>query len=372
MNQKVIDYQYKILYALGMIFIVQFHTGGGGVNIFNDWFRAFHLGLFMFVSGYFYNYDNENHVVSFIKKKIIHLLIPLYVWNFIYGIFVLALKHYGGFSIGGNFNLYNLVIAPMQNGQHFAYNLSCWFLAPLIMVHIYNVVLRKFLRKIWSDGVNEWAFWLLNFALGLIAVYLSQAGYNHGAYLPFLRMMFFIPFYETGILYKNHLKKYDNLDSLIYFSAIFIISLILIYFYKSVPYSNAAWLQFKQYPLYIPFIEGGLGIAFWLRISKILLPAIGKSRYLNLIADNTWAIMMHQFIGFMLVKLIFYGLYLYTPLCQNFSVQKFKTDKWYYYLPHQDMHMLIIYAAAGIVVPIVIQYILDRIKMRFSLSFFNK
>lgn len=39
-----------------------------------------------------------------------------------------------------------------------------------------------------------------------------------------------------------------------------------------------------------------LGIAFWLRI--------GDNKYINLIADNTYSIMMNQFLGFMIVKTI--------------------------------------------------------------------
>ena len=56
------DYRFKILYAIGMIMVVAGHyTEGGGINILANWFPyyGFHLGLFLFASGYFYK-EKEN------------------------------------------------------------------------------------------------------------------------------------------------------------------------------------------------------------------------------------------------------------------------------------------------------------------------
>ena len=45
-----------------------------------------------------------------------------------------------------------------------------------------------------------------------------------------------------------------------------------------------------------------MGIAFWLRMAKILEPSLGKGRWLNAIADNSYSIMVNQYLGFMVVK----------------------------------------------------------------------
>ena len=67
MGTKSINYQFKILYAIGMILIVAGHAGNGGISLFYDWLPpyAFHLGLFMFASDYFYNDASESNCKAF-------------------------------------------------------------------------------------------------------------------------------------------------------------------------------------------------------------------------------------------------------------------------------------------------------------------
>ena len=162
-HKKQIDYRFKLLYALGMIFIVAGHCNFGGISILYDWFAVygFHLGLFIFCSGYFYSDKAENNVFKYFIKKVKSLLIPLFIWNIIYGILV-SFSHKFGFTIGGEFNLYNLFIAPLINGHQFAYNLSGWFVVPLFLTEILNVIFRKVLSCI-SHSVKEYilfAFYL--------------------------------------------------------------------------------------------------------------------------------------------------------------------------------------------------------------------
>ena len=63
---KATDYRFKILYCIGMIMIVAGHCDGGGINLLSDWFPyyGFHLGLFLFASGYFYKTKYENQPTS--------------------------------------------------------------------------------------------------------------------------------------------------------------------------------------------------------------------------------------------------------------------------------------------------------------------
>ncbi len=65
------NYTFKVLYALGIMFIVMGHCNNGGFSVLNEFFLfyTFHLGLFVFSSGYFYNQVNELNVKQFIIKK---------------------------------------------------------------------------------------------------------------------------------------------------------------------------------------------------------------------------------------------------------------------------------------------------------------
>ena len=69
-NEKV-NYQFKLLYAFGMIFIVAGHCGNGGISLFYDWMPpyAFHIGLFVFASGYFYKESNEQEIWKYIQEN---------------------------------------------------------------------------------------------------------------------------------------------------------------------------------------------------------------------------------------------------------------------------------------------------------------
>ena len=48
--------QFRILYFIGIILIVANHAGNGSISLAYEWFPAysFHLGLFIFASGYFF------------------------------------------------------------------------------------------------------------------------------------------------------------------------------------------------------------------------------------------------------------------------------------------------------------------------------
>lgn len=257
---------------------------------------------------------------------------------------------------GGKVTWEKLLIWPITNGHQFIYNLGGWFVIPLFMVQVYNVIVRR----LFGSKLNEYCFFALNLCLGIIGVYIAANGLNTDWWLVLVRMLYFIPFYEFGILYKRKLEKWDKWSSLMYFSIIFIIELIIIYIYGKAPAYTPAWFNnFVDGPI-LPFIVGFLGIAFWLRVSKLLEPVIGRNKYINLIADNTYSIMINQFAGFMIVKTIFALINKYTPYCSNFNWEGYKTDIWYYYVPHGIYQMHILYLVAGIAFPIMFQLILNK------------
>ena len=71
-QKKIIDYRFRIFYAVGIILVVAGHSGNGGVNILFDWFTpyAFHLGIFAFGSGYFYKESESQQQLSYLWKKL--------------------------------------------------------------------------------------------------------------------------------------------------------------------------------------------------------------------------------------------------------------------------------------------------------------
>lgn len=123
--------QFRLLYAVGIIIIVSTHCGGGGLNLFYDWFpdSAFQLGLFTFASGYFYKPVAECHPLRYIAKKIRHLLVPLFLWNLAYAFFIMFLKT-KGFAIGSDLTLYTFFVSPWNDGHQFKFTMAGWYIAP--------------------------------------------------------------------------------------------------------------------------------------------------------------------------------------------------------------------------------------------------
>ncbi len=65
------------------------------------------------------------------------------------------------------------------------------------------------------------------------------------------------------------------------------------------------------------------GIAFWLRIARIISKIPYLSGKMVYIGRNTYSIMMHHMAAFMLVKGVFYLLSCLTPLCADFDSEMF-------------------------------------------------
>lgn len=359
------DYRFKILYALGMIFIVAGHCGNGGISLFYDWFPpySFHLGLFAFCSGYFYKKSSERAVTQYCIKKIKHLLLPLYAWNIVYAVLITIFERLG-FTIGTGVTLHKLLVAPIIDGHQFVYNMGGWFVVPLFMIQIMNVWIRKLFM---NSEHKEHYLVLFYFLLGITGINIANAGYREGWWLALARMLFFAPFFGVGIYYKQVLEKKDHLSNTIYLLAIFTIQLAVILIYKKTPEYVPSWCAtFTDGPI-LPYLVGFLGIAFWLRIARILEPAIGKSKTVNLIADNTFSIMINQFLGFMVIKALF-AMFQSPKLFVDFDINRFKTDIWYIYLPNGIYQMLIVYLFAGLFVPIIIQRAFNCIKNYLIIS----
>jgi len=364
-NTQTVNYQFKILYAFGIIFIVAGHTNyNGGIAFLDNWFipYAFHVGLFAFASGYFYKRTHQSNIMVYIKKKFTHLIIPLFIWNIFYGVLVYALR-FKGFTIGGDFTIENLLLTPITTGHQFAYNLAGWFVIPLFIIEVCNIVFRKVLEKLKME--NEFLIFALYLIAGLCGAWLSMNGYNSGWLLVLARTLYLLPFFALGLLYHAKLEKIDKVPNIIYFAIVFILQLGVITKYGGTVTYSASWCNdFDN--IYMPFVVGILGIAFWLRVSRILVPALKDSKCMNYIANNTFSIMIHQFLGFMFVKFLFSLGYRYFSLFPNFDWIEYKTNIFYFYLPQGIVQYTILYLIAGIMIPLAIAYIVGFVKKQLK------
>ncbi len=300
-------------------------------------------------------------VLKYIGKKAGTLLIPLYLYNIIYGLFVQATR-LKGFAIGGDFSFYNIVIAPVTDGHQFIYNLGGWFIIPLFMIQVFNVLFRKCIKRFFPS-VSEWFFFIVSIASGIAGNHLACTGYLEKGWLVLVRMLYFMPFYGLGIIYGTRLERYDRrIPHLWYFAGIILIRLLIVCHYGKMPMYTPSWCNdFTEEPV-MPVIIGFSGIAFCMRVAAIITPAVGKSRCINTLADNTYSIMIHQFLGFMIIKTLYAVLNKYLGLFPDFDWTSYKSSAFWFYMPKNLSQTLIIYVFAGLAFPILLQKGIRRIR----------
>lgn len=351
----------RILYFIGIFLVVANHFGGGSINLLYDWFPAysFHLPLFMFCSGYLIFKNRSEKTLPFLKKNLKKFLIPLYVWNIIYGLFIIFL-HHKGFTIGDSFNLFNIFIKPIYNGHQFVFTLATWYIFPLLILKIINFFILKLLG---DDKKLYVLYFFISLLIGALGIHLAMNGYNEGFYLLLVKIMFFLPFFAFGMLYFVVLERYDKFRNLVYFALLFIISLIVIYIFGGTKEYVPSWCNnFDN--VYRPYIVGLIGILFWLRVAKIITPVLSKSKFIMNISRNTYDIVIHHMMGYFILNCIYYKLS--NIMFHDFNIESFKSNIFYFYTPKGLNNFLILYVVFGFGFSLTIIYIKKLIKKKID------
>lgn len=213
------NYTFGILTAMAIIFVVAGHLN---YNIFTLEglfpYYSYHMPLFIFISGYFYKEEYENHVRMFLWKKIKRLVIPYFIWNIFYGILVLILKRFG-FTIGNEMNLYTVFVQPFIDGHQFYFNLAAWFLLALFIIEVLYLFEQKLVQCLFKNKLAVISItFVISLVFGIVAIQISNKGYNDSFWLIIVRTLFFFPFYGLGNIYKTVLEEKDTLNNYLYFT----------------------------------------------------------------------------------------------------------------------------------------------------------
>ncbi len=341
----------RILSAIGIILVAAGHLGYDLFDIGGLFpYYSFHVFIFLFISGYFYKKEAEEHIVSYLIGKCVTLLLPYYIWNLFYGILAMLL-HKGGFTIGNGLSLYTLFVAPFVDGHQFMYHFPSWFVPVLFLIEAVNVCMRKVLSLIRLN--NEWIIFGCCLILGILTVWLAIGGHVWGLYKLPGRILFMLPGFQMGRIYREKLERFDTLPDGIYFLIVMGIQVLITIFCGGLAFS-AVWVSsFANGPL-IPYLTVITGIAFWLRLARIIKDIPYLSNRLVIIGRNTYAIMMHHILAFFLVKSFYYMLHVLTPLCAEFDTTMFFSEISFIYLPGGAESSKWIYLIAGIGIPLLI------------------
>lgn len=368
--------KFVILSGISIILVMMGHldlnllTFGGFLPYY-----SYHVMLFVFISGYFYNPEAENHILNYIKRKILHLLLPYAIWNVIYGLFITVIhKSSLGVWFGEDISFFNLLIAPFTSGHQYMLHAASWFVPALFLLQLCNLlgrcllsfIERKFLfspftkkdnTSTWYQNNREYIIALLYFFIGFAVVFLAKRGSVYDFYKLPGRLMLMAPIYQLGRLYKSNLEKKDTLPSILYFAILFILQFVVIrYTGGSVNYS-VVWVTGFANGVFMPYITSIIGIMFWLRIAK-LLTKLPSFPILTWIGEHTFSIMMHHLFGFFLFNSMLYYFHKNLGQFPLFDIATYQGDIYYTYCSSGGNKLwYILYIAIGLF----IAYILDKL-----------
>ncbi|MCM0757335.1 acyltransferase family protein [Sporomusa sphaeroides DSM 2875] len=361
------NYTMNTLKAFGIILVVFGHSGCAVLNWFNPY--SFHIPLFIFISGYFYKTEHEKSLVDYFTKKAKSLLLPYYGWNLFYGLVVMLLLKNHLIDFGSGINLKTLFIEPWISGHQYAFNSAGWFVLTLFLIITIYTMTRKLLKKLVS---SEYGMLIFYFSLGLIGVYLANQGYAKEFKLTTLRILFGLPFFYLGFLYKEKIEKHDRFSFLALTSLLVIQGALLSWENNKLDF-YMVWMKFHSNNIFAPFLSSVTGIYLYVHCAKIVTKFNqGTDKLLNLIGNSTWSIMIHHIFAFWLINFCFYKLHITgLTLFTNFDVIQYKSNIWYKYLFLGEA-TYVIYVVAGLFIPIAIQLIVKNlIKLYYESMIFS-
>lgn len=402
MGQEKSSYNvtFGILSALAILMIVAGHIGYEILTVGGLFpYYSFHVPLFLFISGYFYRGEEEERPLLYLKKKAKRLLLPYFIWNVVYGVIAWALRAFGGFSMGEAISLKTLFLSPFLNGYQFIYNYAAWFVPVLFVIEMMNLCMRLILRKL--RLCDERLILACSLAVGVAVVQLAIDGRVWGLYKTPGRILLLYPCFQMGQFYKKKLERRDTLGNLPYFAIVIGVQVLLHLCCNGLAYSSVWCTGFANGPL-IPYVTVVSGTAFWLRVAKMLVPICGggaqsdisalrsdaqngskavragakrqnpTGSFLLYLGRNTYAVMMHHVMAFMLVKMVLAGIASHTGYLTDFDFVRFFADIDYYYLVKGSEAFQMVYLAAGVGLPLLLQkgqdILLSVIGRRFPVS----
>ncbi len=317
--------------AIGILLVVFGHSGFEEPDVMlhlkglHRWIYSFHMPLFIFVSGYLYTLTNPDffkvNVGKFIKKKFLRLAVPYLVL----GIVVFCIKYlFASIShVDREFSLSNFLlmfIAPDIKSSTIGY---LWFIATLFfMFCVVSILplLRLDLRKPQIALVLMAACWTLKFSAPDILLFKINA------------ILWYLPFFVSGILfnvYEQKLAKFINGNY----------GLTILYFVLSVLGCLCINTENELLGFFSDIIFGYIGILLSFSVCNIIL------KFCNNTLPGGWLYVLTR--SFTIYLLSWFPQYITKFVVVN--------------ILHLHWSICVITMfAAGVVVPLIIYWLLDK------------
>lgn len=343
------NYAMRVFYALAILFVVAGHSSinypsgfNFGYNLFPVY--AFHMPMFIFASGYFYNHRHERHPLRFVIGKAKRLIVPMYAIHALMGVFVMILVAMGFSAYDGiALNMKTLLVDPWLhfNMHEFEYDLATWFVIPMFLAQCSYMALHALVVHGAENGkvrmVLESVLMAMLVVGGMLLMGAVGAGEANEAakesdWLRLYQTGCFLPFVAIGHYYRAYLEKLaDKVPDLLALVLLALVQLCLLFAYGDNLTMIICWVSFPAGAVGT-ILMGMVGTLFWLRISKILSLKLKDSWLTNEIGKNTFSIMAFHFVGFFALNCLLYAVLRGSDghRLATFSVEAFKAGGVYY------------------------------------------
>ena len=124
------------------------------------------------------------------------------------------------------------------------------------------------------------------------------------------------------------------------------------------------FMKFNSKYIITPIIASVTGILFWVKIAEILVPAIGKSKIVNYISNNTFDIMQHHLFWLFIINLTILKISNVFNL-KGFNIEIFRKTIYCAYTFGVEQSK-IIYSIIVIAMPLLIRYIYEIEKQKIK------
>ena len=362
--------KFMLLSAIGIFMVVDLHTFTC-FNFLVDYipYNSFFMPMFVFISGYFNKVDSSTKLLPYAGKKVKTLLLPYVI---ICAIVFAAQWLIGLFKTGempsypSGYLMYMLE-RIVTEGTPFALVTPMWFVISLFVSLIIYAVLKKILYKIW----NSYVMFAIFAALHLLAVYLAKTVEpdSLNSFLLPLKVLFFLPFIELGIIYREKLEgKHAGLTGgykILLLAGLLIFNTIRTN-YLPVPYDVAFdsiddMSGFTSPYIVTPLISSLVGILFYLTLVDLIGKPVYESRFVNYMSCNTFWIMGLHILFFNILNCLLMAINEYITELPYFDVDYFRESEWYYW--EISPNIKILYVMIGILGPLGFKWLIDRISL---------
>ncbi|WP_433704336.1 acyltransferase family protein [Paraburkholderia sacchari] len=352
-----------VLRGIGIVAVVAGHAWSGtGIPPFSPY--SFHMPLFFFLSGLFFDERYPGRPLKIVLKTARTLLIPTTAFFLVYAIIVQALV-WGGFGgLGREFSIHDVLLNQFAGSEAYGFTSLYWFIPCLFFVRIYFSLVHSRLAALFlkiprnRTVVTHSIFGILYLLIALTAVHESRNMYamndvQWGQIIP-MRVALAAFFYYLG--YLATIYRIDaSLGNIVVILAIYIIQQQLWSTGKVLDF----WMQIMKFEnTFLPFITSILGISFFYGIS-VLIAGNRGSHMLAILGMRGMPIVLHQLFSFFLVNLALCVAGVIRPATVSGPYYEFHTERMWY-----------VYVAAGLMLPLAIdKYIVAPVSRLITAPF---